>query len=354
MAQTKNMALYIVKRILFMVPMLFLVLIITFILSRMMFGDPVLNKLGLLPDPEIIEAERRRMGYDKPLLIQLVVYLSNFFTGNWGTSYIVSEGEPVLQIIGKIFPKTIELVIIPILIIPIIGVKMGVISAKNKDKAKDTIIRGIAILGTCIPVFWLATMLQYFVGHYVSIYTYGELNLEIMFPNSVTFKYPNPSWPFNTGFRIIDSILFNDQALIQDTLLHLILPMLCMTLVSLAGITRQTRASMLDVLEQDYIRTARAKGCLEKNVINKHSLRNALIPTSNLIIGGTAARLTGALFLEIAFSYTGMGFYMVFAIQRGDYVLINGILVFAALIILSGTLIADVMYTIIDPRITYK
>ena len=354
MAQTKNMALYIVKRILFMVPMLFLVLIITFILSRMMFGDPVLNKLGLLPDPEIIEAERRRMGYDKPLLIQLLVYLSNFFTGNWGTSYIVSEGEPVLQIIGKIFPKTIELVIIPILIIPIIGVKMGVISAKNKDKAKDTIIRGIAILGTCIPVFWLATMLQYFVGHYVSIYTYGELNLEIMFPNSVTFKYPNPSWPFNTGFRIIDGILFNNQALIQDTLLHLILPMLCMTLVSLAGITRQTRASMLDVLEQDYIRTARAKGCLEKNVINKHSLRNALIPTSNLIIGGTAARLTGALFLEIAFSYTGMGFYMVFAIQLGDYVLINGILVFTALIILSGTLIADVMYTIIDPRITYK
>ena len=354
MAQTKNMMLYIVKRILFMVPMLFLVLIITFILSRMMFGDPVLNKLGLLPDPKIIEAEKRRMGYDKPLLVQLIVYLSNFFKGNWGTSYIVSEGEPVLQIIGKIFPKTIELVIIPILIIPIIGVKMGVISAKNKDKAKDTIIRGIAILGTCIPVFWLATMLQYFVGHYVSIYTYGELNLEIMFPNSVTFKYPNPSWPFSTGFRIIDSILFNDQALIQDTLLHLILPMLCMILVSLAGITRQTRASMLDVLEQDYIRTARAKGCLEKNVINKHSLRNALIPTSNLIIGGTAARLTGALFLEIAFSYTGMGFYMVFAIQLGDYVLINGILVFTALIILSGTLIADVMYTIIDPRITYK
>ena len=353
MAQTKNMALYIVKRILFMVPMLFLVLIITFILSRMMFGDPVLNKLGLLPDPEIIEAEKRRMGYDKPLLVQLIVYLSNFFKGNWGTSYIVSEGEPVLQIIGKIFPKTIELVIIPILIIPIIGVKMGVISAKNKDKAKDTIIRGIAILGTCIPVFWLATMLQYFVGHYVSIYTYGELNLEIMFPNSVTFKYPNPSWPFNTGFRIIDGILFNNQALIQDTLLHLILPMLCMTLVSLAGITRQTRASMLDVLEQDYIRTARAKGCLEKSVINKHTLRNALIPTSNLIIGGTAARLTGALFIEMVFSYTGMGFYMVFAIQLGDYVLINGILVFTALIILSGTLIADVMYTIIDPRISY-
>jgi peptide/nickel transport system permease protein len=354
MAQTKNMVLYIVKRVLFMIPMLLLILVITFILSRAMFGDPVLNKLGLLPDPEIIEAERRRMGYDLPLTSQLLIYLGKFFTGDWGTSYIVSEGEPVIQLIGKIYPKTIELVIIPIVIIPLIGIKLGVISAKNRDKAKDTIIRGIGILGTCLPVFWLATMLQYFVGHYVTIYTYGEFNLDIMNPNSVTFQYPSPEWPFNSGFRIIDSILFNDQALLQDTILHLILPMICMIFVSLAGITRQTRASMLEVLEQDYIRTARAKGCVENTVINKHALRNALIPTSNLIIGGTAARLTGALFLEIAFNYTGMGFYMVAAIRLGDYVLINGILVFTAIVILSGTLIADVLYTIIDPRIIYR
>ncbi|MFX1456961.1 MAG: ABC transporter permease [Promethearchaeota archaeon] len=354
MAQVKNMAVYIVKRVLFMIPMLFLILVITFILSRMMFGDPVLNKLGLLPDPHILEAERRRMGYDQPILVQLLIYLKNFFTGDWGNSYIISEGEPVLQIIGKIYPKTIELVIIPILIIPIIGVKLGVVSAKYKDKKKDSFIRGIGILGTCIPVFWLATMLQYVIGHYLSLYTYGELNLEIMNPNSVTFQYPEPGWPFSTGFRIIDGIFFNNQALIQDTLLHLILPMICMIFVSLAGITRQTRASMLDVIEQDFIRTARAKGCLETEVINKHALRNALIPTSNLIIGGTAARLTGALFLEYAFNYTGMGFYMYRAILFGDYVVINGILVFTSLIILSGNLIADVLYTMIDPRITYN
>ena len=165
MAQTKNMITYIVKRILFMIPMLLLVLVITFILSRLMFGDPVLNKLGLLPDKEIIEAERRRMGYDLPIVAQLFIYLGKFFRGDWGTSYIVSEGEPVIQLIGKIYPKTIELVIIPIVIIPIIGVKLGVISAKNRDRGKDTIIRGIGILGTCLPVFWLATMLQYFIGH---------------------------------------------------------------------------------------------------------------------------------------------------------------------------------------------
>ena len=353
MAQPQNMIKYIVKRVLLMIPMLILVLIISWILSQLMFIDPVLNKMGML-DFEIIEAERIRIGFYDPWYVKLGLYLKNFFTGNWGTSYLVSDGEPVSQLIGKIFPKTIELVIIPIIVIPLIGIKLGVTSAKDKDKPKDTVIRGVAILGTALPVFWLATMLQYFVGHYLSLYTFGELNLEIMNPNSVTFRYPNPEWPFSTGFRLIDSLLFNDQALLQDTLIHLILPMLCMTFVSLAGITRQTRASMLDVLEQDYIRTARAKGSLEKDVINKHALRNALIPTSNLIVGGTAARLTGALFLEIAFNYTGMGFYMVVAIRLGDYVVINGILVFTVIIILSGVLIADVLYTIIDPRIVYK
>ena len=353
MAQSQNMIKYIVKRVLLMIPMLILALIISWVLSQLMFVDPVLNKMGML-DHEIIEAERIRIGYYDPWYVKLGLYLKNFFSGNWGTSYIVSDGEPVNQLIGKIFPKTIELVIVPIIVIPILSVKLGVISAKNKDKPKDTVIRGIAILGTALPIFWLATMLQYFVGHYLNIYTFGEFNLEIMNPNSVTFRYPDPAWPFSTGFRLIDSILYNNQALLQDTLIHLILPMICMTFVSLAGVTRQTRASMLDVLEQDYIRTARAKGSLEKDVINKHALRNALIPTSTLIVGGTAARLTGALFLEIAFNYSGMGFYMVAAIRLGDYVLINGILVFTVIIILSGTLIADVLYTIIDPRIIYK
>ncbi|MFW9952551.1 MAG: ABC transporter permease [Candidatus Thorarchaeota archaeon] len=353
MAKTQNMIKYIVKRILLMIPMLILVLIATFLLSQLMFGDPVLNKMGML-DQEILEAERIRIGFYDAWYIKLGKYLLNFFTGNWGTSYLISEGEPVISLIGKIFPKTIELVIIPIIVIPVIAVKLGVISAKEKNKPKDTLIRGIAILGTCLPVFWLGTMLQYFVGQILYVYTYGALNLEIMNPNSVVIRYPTPEWPFSTGFRIIDSVLFNDQALLQDTLIHLILPILCMTFVSLAGVTRQTRASMLEVLEQDYIRTARAKGAKEKEIINKHALRNALIPTSNLIIGGTAARLTGALFLEVVFNYTGMGFYMYSAIILGDYVVINGILVFTALIILSGNLVADVMYTIIDPRITYK
>ena len=354
MPQAQNMVKYIVRRVLFMIPMLFFALVITFIISRLMFTDPALNKLGLLPDQSLIEAERRRMGIDKPIFVQLFIYLGNFITGNWGTSYIIADGEPVLELIGKIYPKTIELVIIPIVIIPIIAIKLGVVSAKEKNKPKDTLIRAIAILGTCLPIFWFGTMLQYFVGQILYDYTYGALSLEIMNPNSVIIRYPNPDWPFTSGFRIIDSIIFNDQYLLQDTIVHLILPIICMTFVSLAGITRQTRASMLEILEQDYIRTARAKGVREETIINKHALRNALIPTSTLVIGGTAARLTGALFLEVVFNYTGMGYYTYAAILLGDYLVINGILVFTAIIILTGTLVADIMYTIIDPRITYR
>jgi len=156
-----------------------------------------------------------------------------------------------------------------------------------------------------------------------------------------------------TGFRLIDAFLFNDQVLLQDTLVHLILPSISLIIVSLAGITRQTRASMLDVMRKDYIRTARAKGVEEKEVINKHALRNALIPTSNEIVGLVASLLVGSLFIEIIFNYKGIGWYLFYAIQSGDYVVIVGIVIVDSIIILSGTLTADVLYTIIDPRIVY-
>ncbi|MHA1255435.1 MAG: ABC transporter permease, partial [Promethearchaeota archaeon] len=162
------------------------------------------------------------------------------------------------------------------------------------------------------------------------------------------------TFSYGTGFRIIDAILFNDQHHLWDTLNHLFIPVICMVFVSLAPITRQTRSSMLDVIDQDYIRTARAKGVEEKSVMNRHALRNSLLPTSTLIIGNTTAALLGSLFIEISFNYTGLGYYMVRSVFMGDYFVIQGILVFSTIIILIGTLLTDVMYTIIDPRVTYK
>ena len=348
--KSQNMIKYIIKRILIMFPMLIAVLIFTWILSHMMSVNPVANKIGFSLDPDVYEAELRRIGYFDPWYIQLGIYLRNFFTGDWGASYIVLPDMPVLEIIAAIFPQTIELMIFPIVIIPIVAVKLGVLSAKNKNTTKDVIIRFIAILGAGFPVFWIATLLQRFVGIGLRNFTYGAIDLEVVYSNSPGLTAP----PTITGFRIIDSFLANDQLFLWDTLIHLLLPMISMTFVSLAGITRLTRSSMLEVMDQDYIRTARAKGVFEKDVINKHALRNALLPTSNLIIGGTASALLGSLFIEVTFNYRGFGYYMVQAIFAGDFLVINGLLVFATIIILTGTLVADVMYTIIDPRIVYR
>jgi ABC-type dipeptide/oligopeptide/nickel transport system permease component len=448
-----------------------------------MLINPVMNRLGLVRDPAIYALEMERLGLNQPVHIQLFNYLRDFFTGNWGASYTLYPDWPVFEIIYTIFPKTIELMIIPIFLIPIIAVKLGVTSAKNRNHSKDILIRSVAIIGAGFPSFWIAGLLQYIFGVQFREATFYQFDIDIAGANSsallssspvlvptqflmicligillfliigiiliylgiklrkkletrfkkqeklplylifglggiiiftitlfflpysfyITFlliesliafifltvyvilsklfsKNPKEKkyrgifliisgliigiiglFPiltylttYGTQLRIIDSIIFNDPLYLWDTVGHLFLPTIAMTIVSLAGITRQTRASMLDVLNQDYIRTARAKGVPEKQVINKHALRNALIPTTNLIIAGTAGALLGSVFIETIFNYKGFGFTFFDAIMNGDIPVINGCILFATIIILIGNLLADVMYTIIDPRIIYS
>jgi len=319
----------------------------------MMAINPYLNRLAGVLDRQVLEKELRRVGWYDPWYVKLGIYLKNFFSGDWGESFIILPGEKVINLIAEIFPKTIELMLFSIIIVPIIAIKLGVISAKNKNKPKDTLIRGMAILGAGFPVFYIASLVQIFVGLSLGDFTFDGIDIPVVYANNPSLTMPVPPGGAGTGFRLIDSILYNDQIYLWDTLMHLILPVFCMIFVSLSGVTRQTRSSMLDVLDQDYVRTARAKGVKEKDVINRHALRNAILPTSHLIIGGTAAALLGSLFVEVTFNYTGMGYYLLMAIYGGDYLVINGFLVFSTIIIISGTLIADVAYTIIDPRIIY-
>lgn len=359
--QAQNMMKYVLKRILFMVPLLIAVLIFTWIFSHLIDKNPYLSEL-MTYNRAAIEAELKRVGWYDPWYVKLGLYLRNFFTGDWGESHFIFPETKVLDVISWVFPKTFELIIFSMIIVPIIAVKLGVSSAKNKSKSKDFIIRGMAILGAGFPVFFISLLAQRFIGTEVAYFTYGQVYLPIVFANDPSLSYPGPNGGPTTGFRLIDSILFNDQVFLADTLGHLILPVFCMSFVSLSGITRQTRSSMLDVLDQDYIRTARAKGLKEKEVINKHALRNSLIPSSHLIINGSysfalsgisSASLLGTLFVEVAFNYTGMGYYFYTSIMLLDYYMINGFLVFSTLIIITGTLVSDVVYTIIDPRILY-
>lgn len=335
-----------------MIPMLMIVLMLTYFLSIAMVINPATNDMA--KNPEVLEAELERIGYYDPWFIQILRYFYNLFTGNWGDSYRVIPGMPIIDIVSQVFPKTIELMIIPLILSPILAVKLGIISSTHKDKKKDIGIRTIAILGAGFPVFWIGSIIRSFFSVYLPEFTLGSFDIPARFANSSGWDIDVPDGAPTTGFRLIDCIIYNDQVFLWDTILHLILPALCVTFVSLATIARQTRSSMLDVLDQDFIRTARAKGVKEKDVINKHALRNALIPVSNLIITGTTTALLGSFFIEVTFSYNGYGRYMVTAILYGDYLLINGLLVIGTIIILIGTLITDVMYTIIDPRITFR
>ena len=351
--QSTNMIKYIIKRILIMIPMVLFALIITWVLSHMMSVDPTLNRVGFT-DPEILELERRRVGYYDPWYVQLGKYLFNFFSGDWGESYILKPGKSVIVFIGEIFPKTFELMIIPILISPFIAIKLGITAASNKDRKKDSIIRSIAILGAAFPVFWVAKVVQIFFGVFLYDITNGQIDIAVMLTNTPGLSYPGPPDGFNTGFRIIDSIIYNDQLFLWDTIFHLILLTVTMVFISFSGLTALTRSSMLEVLDQDYIRTARAKGVEEKDVIDKHALRNALLPSADKIIGGTLGALLGSMFVEMSFNYQGFGYWFTQAVFAGDYNVIAGFSVFSIIITLAGTLISDVAYTIIDPRITYK
>ena len=455
-----------------MIPMLIAVLTITFFLSHAMAINP-LQSMMTGWDINIYFDEMERLGLNEPIYVQYAYYLRDFFTGNWGESYSGQfQGWSINDIIITVLPRTLELMIIPIIISPIIAVKLGTTSAKNRKKRKDILIRSVAVVGAGFPSFWIAIMLQFFSGRIIYEATFFEFDIEIYNSNSVTL---NPSFPdaipdtlsilgvlmfffllvggfyliyrgnklrkkkqtkirssretliflifgvisfitffilvysafsymlvysiitlivvviiiaififsavykkykyfilsgtllciigivpiimhtntYGTKFRLLDSIIFNDPIYFWDTLAHLLLPSISMTFLSLAGITRLTRSSMLEVLDQDYIRTARAKGVPEKEIINKHALRNALIPTSNLIIGGVASALLGSLFIELIYGYSGFGFTFFFAIMNGNIPLINGCVMVATIILLSGNLITDVLYTIIDPRIIY-
>ncbi|MHA2325049.1 MAG: ABC transporter permease [Promethearchaeota archaeon] len=351
--QATNMVKYIIKRIIIMIPMLIFALIATWLLSHLMSVDPILNRVGWA-DPVVLESERQRVGFYDPWHIKLAIYLKNFFTGDWGESYILRPGKSVVALLSEIFPKTIELMILPTIISPYIAVRLGATAASNKDKKRDSIIRFIAIVGAGFPVFWFASVLQVGFGIYIKAFTNGQLDIPVMLVNTAGLRHPALPGEFRTNFRIIDAIIYNDQIFLWYTILHLILPTLCMTFIGLSGLTALTRSSMLEVLDQDYIRTARAKGVEEAEVTSKHALRNALLPSSDKIIGGLLGAFLGSFFIEMVFAYEGLGFFLLNSVLSGDYLVLSGLTVFTVIFTLVGTLVADVVYTIIDPRITYK
>ena len=338
-----SMIKFIIRRFITLLPVLFGVITLTFILSRLMPGDPVLAHLPQFFTAEMYEAKLAELGLDKPIMEQYFFYLGNLFTGNWGVSVSITRGTKVWDLVISRFFRTFDIALAAIFIASIVGLKTGVISAKHRNKAKDTVIRSFSLVGVAIPVFWMGMILQYYIAYKLQLlpavgYKTGGIG--------------DP--PVITNFRIIDSLLSGNIRLLIDYVEHLILPVLCLSFITLASITRQTRSSMLEVLEQDYIRTARAKGCREKEVIKTHALKNALIPTITIIGLNFGGLLSGAILTETTFNLHGLGELLISAIRNTDYWVLNGIVFTTTITFILINLGIDVIYGFIDPRIRYN
>lgn len=301
---------YIVKRIISAIITIWFILTLTFILMNSIPGDPLSGGKAL--QPEVEAAVRAKYGLDKPLTEQYVTYLKNYMKGDFGVSF-QKIGLTTNQIIADGFPYSLKIGSWSSLFIIVAGISFGIISALKQNKIPDRIMMIISTLGATIPSFVFATLFLYVFNRKLG-------------------------WVPSFG---------------ADTWKHFIGPVLCIGMFSLAYVTRLTRTSVLDVLQQDYIRTARAKGLSEGVVIIKHALRNALIPVVTYLGPMIASLITGSFVVEKVFGIAGIGSLFTTSITNRDYTLIMGITVFFGIFIVIATLLVDILYVFIDPRIKY-
>lgn len=325
-------------RLLYVIPTFIGIVALTFFLIRLAPGDPILLMAGEHGvSPERYAELRQQLGFDQPILLQFTGYLWQVLNGNLGISVVTQT--PVLEEFGKLFPATLELAIIAMILAVSIALPAGVLAAVKRNTIIDHSITAVSLVGYSMPIFWWALLLiLLFSVNLGWMPVAGRLN----------FIYDIESV---TGFMLIDTVLAGDRGAFLDALQHLTLPAIVLATIPLAVITRMTRSSMLEVLKQDYIRTARAKGLSESAVIFKHALRNALIPVITVIGLQTSILMTGAILTETIFSWPGIGKWLLEAVYRRDYPVVQGgVLLIAGLVILVNTVV-DMLYVVINPRL---
>ena len=322
---------YAFRRILGAIPILLGVATIVFFLLSLAPGDPTSIYFGPGMSPEAMDQLRRNMGLDDPLFLRYGRWLLAFLQGDFG--YSLASGMPARNRVLAALPNTLILASGALLLAFLVGTGIGVIQAVRQRSWVDSSLSGVALFFYSMPSFWLAIML-------VFVFSVGAENLW-----EWPFSFP-PSGVTSTGYEFL-----GPWGQFKDRIHHLVLPTLSLTLVLAAGIARYVRTSMLEVLHQDYIRTARAKGLSEFRVIFKHAFRNALIPVVSLFGLYFPFLLSGAVFVEYVFAWPGMGKLMVDSILGRDYpVVLAGTFLFGGMVIL-GTLLADLLYGVVDPRI---
>jgi len=331
---------YIIRRLIQAVPVLFIVSIIVFTLIQIAPNNPLAayqNNPNITPE-DLLRLEEE-YGFNDPIHIKYIKWISQLLRGNWGDSFVTHR--PVITEIAERFPNTLYLSGIAFLLALIIAIPIGMISAIRQYSLFDHIVTTIAFMGQSIPIFWFGLLLIIFFS----------VNMQNPFAGTALFPHP-PPLPLFPGGGMTTLGEYPPDPLV-DRIWHLVLPVTMLAVFQLAQHVRYMRAGMLDVLHQDYIRTAHAKGLRERAVILKHAFKNAALPLVTIIALEIPSLFNGALFTETIFSWPGMGRLFFNSAERGDYTVLMGILMISATLIIFFNLVADVAYAFFDPRIRY-
>jgi peptide/nickel transport system permease protein len=342
---------YVLRRLAFLGLVLLGVSMVVFFVLRGMPGvDPLAAYIapGLPMSQEALASLRQELHLDEPLPLQYVYYHGNLVKGDWGFSR--TAAQPVLEALLARLPATVELAVAAVLLSTAIGIPAGIVAALRKDRAADIAVRVVSITGISFPVFWLGIILQLVFFYYA-----GQLGLPTL-PSrgriGDTIALIDPITPI-TGLFLVDSLLAGKLAFFGSALRHLVLPAFALSLISLAAVVRIMRASMLEVLRQDYILLARSKGLPTRTIVLRHALRNAITPV--LTTAGTTLGilLGGAVVVETVFSWPGVGSLAAQGILNNDSILVVGFTLFVAAMMVVVNLVVDVLYAVVDPRVRY-
>jgi peptide/nickel transport system permease protein len=330
----------ILRRLIFLVFVLFGLSLITFSLSHLVPADPARMIAGPRASRSAVQKIREQYGLDDPVWKQYVDYVDGVLHLDFGTSF--TSRKPVKEDMQKYLPATIEMGLYAFILATVIGIPLGVASAVKRDSLVDHVSRFVSISGLALPVFWLALMIQFVF--------FGKLG---WFPDGQ--RLPSDMDPPRqiTSLYVVDSLLTANWTTFWSSIHHLILPVLVLAYGSLAVVTRMVRGSMIEVMSQDYIRTARAKGLARNTVVIRHALKNALLPTVTSLGLQVGLLFSGAFLVETVFSWPGIGRYTVQAVQQIDYNAIMATTLVIAFIFVLMNLVVDVFYLFLDPRISY-
>ncbi|MDN5725901.1 MAG: ABC transporter permease [Propionibacteriales bacterium] len=333
-----------IRRILLLIPVLVGLSVLLFIWVRALPGDPARALLGERATPASIARVNAQYGFDQPLTVQYLRYISEMARGNFGDS--PRTGEPVLGTFLDRFPATVELSIAALLFAVVLGIPLGYVAAKRAGGIVDTVMVSGSLVGVVIPVFVLAYLLKLVFG----VGLPGPLGVLAVLPTSGRQTATIEATHY-TNFYVLDGLITREFDAAADAVLHLVLPGIALGSIPLAIVVRMTRAAVLEVLNEDYVRTARAKGLMQFLITRRHVLRNALLPVTTVVGLQTGALLAGAVLTESVFAWNGIGSYLFAAITNLDFAVLQGFIIFIAILYAMVNLAVDLLYGVIDPRI---